>query len=152
MSGLGLALAVVVSIVLGTLGILALVFLLLRRLRGPAATEGAARVARRYPGVTVRAMDPMAHFLGLESEGVWQVRGTGVLALTDEALWFSMYFVGREIEVPRSAIRGVELVDSHLRKRVFGSKLLQVRYLREGAEERVAWRVGDPAAWQAALR
>lgn len=151
MSALGLALLIAIPTVVGIVGILALVFLLLGRLRGPAASEGAARVARRYPGVAVRRMEPMANFMGLESEGVWQIRGTGVLALTSEKLWFSMYFGSREIEVPLACIASVELVDSHLHKRYFGRKLLRVRFVREGAEERVAWLVGDPAGWMAEL-
>lgn len=147
MNGLSLALTLAVPVVLGTLGILALVFFLLGRARGPAAELGAERVARRYPGVAVRKLEPMASCFGVESAGVWQIRGAGVLALTDAHLWFSMYLVAKEVEIPLDAIREVTLVDSHLRKRQLGRKLLKVSFERDGQADSVAWLVPDPERW-----
>lgn len=147
-----MALTIAVPIVLGTLGILVVVFFLLDGLRGPATSAAVRTLAARFPGETVLRLDAMANGFGVESAGPWQLRGTGTLALTEQRLWFSMLAVSRELEIPREAIREVDLCDSFLRKRVLGRKLLRVRYERGGTEDRAAWLVAEPEAWVEALR
>jgi hypothetical protein len=110
-----------------------------------------ARIAKRYREEEILSRDLMANSFGLQSKGVFQVRGNGALVLTRGGLHFFMLLREEELRIPLDAILEAGLVRAHLGKTV-GRKLLKVRFLRDGAEDAVAWYVRDPAAWESKLR
>jgi hypothetical protein len=89
-----------------------------------------------------------ANFFGTESRGVMQIRGNGILLLTDTDLVFGMFRPSREFLIPLANIVKIELVDSHLTKTVF-QPLLKVYFTNdEGDADSVAWWVANPTEWK----
>lgn len=89
-----------------------------------------------------------ANYFGLESKGVKQIRGNGVLILTKEKLYFEMWVRPKTIiEIPNNSIQKIESVKSHLKKSRF-QKLLKVIFTTErGNVDSVAWLVRDLDEW-----
>ena len=89
-----------------------------------------------------------ANYFGLESKGVKQIRGNGVLILTKEMLYFEMWVKPKTIvKIPINSIEKIESVKSHLRKSRF-QKLLKVIFMDEqGNPDSVAWLVRDLEEW-----
>jgi len=48
-------------------------------------------IHENYNNRSVLLVDDISNFFGLESSGVWKVRGNGVLLLTEEELFFGMW-------------------------------------------------------------
>ena len=80
-----------------------------------------------------------ANFFGQQSRKSLQMRGNGVLALTQEELYFEMWHPKKVLRIPTSAILKVEITKSFLHKSVF-RKILKVVFQNEDREE-------DAAAW-----
>jgi hypothetical protein len=140
--------ATVVGLVV--LGVVALVVvigvfakLVLAGLRGPLER----RIAEQYRDEDILLKDLGANCFGLESGGVWQVRGNGGLVLTRECLHFFMFLPKKEFRVPLDAVTEVTFVKSHLGKTV-GYDLLKVRFTADGQPDSLAWFVTDPTAWR----
>ena len=92
-----------------------------------------------------------ANFFGIESLGFMQVRGNGILLLTDTDLVFGMFRPKRDCLIPLALIEKTELVESHLTKTVFQT-LLKVYFTNEeGDADSVAWWVANPAEWKNVL-
>jgi hypothetical protein len=93
-----------------------------------------------------------ANYFGLESKGLRQIRGNGVLILTQKKLYFEMWVKPKTIvEVPISSIQKIENVKSHLGKSKF-QKLLKVSFINEkGNLDSVAWLVRDLEEWMHSL-
>ncbi len=102
------------------------------------------------PGETLLAEDSRANFFGLESLGGWQLRGNGLLALTDQALVFRMLLPGRTFRIPLSDITSTELVHSHCGKSV-SRHLLKVNFRIRGLTDAMAWFIPEPAHWKGIL-
>ncbi|WP_428267366.1 hypothetical protein [Haliangium sp.] len=118
-------------------------------LRGRMQRAGERRVSERYAADVVRRSDPEANFFGFGTRGAAQVRGSGVLVLTPTELWFSRYAFRVDHAIPLERIDEVELVGSHLGKKILGRKLLLVRFHnQDGNQDSAAWMVDDPVAWQ----
>ena len=125
--------------------VLGIVFLLLRRVR----IAGQELLSEQFPGGAPALSSPSANCFGIQSRGHLQVRGNGALAITGAGLWFRGILNGLSLDVSTERLRGVELVDSHLSKQVFGRKLLKIHFLGEqGAEDSVAFLVENPGRWQ----
>jgi len=80
-----------------------------------------------------------ANFFGQQSHKSLQIRGNGVLVLTQEELYFEMWHPKKVLEISISAILKTEITKSFLHKSVF-RKLLKVVFQNENGEE-------DAAAW-----
>jgi hypothetical protein len=80
-----------------------------------------------------------ANFFGQQSRKSFQVRGNGVLLLTQEELYFEMWHPKKVLQIQISEILKVEPTKSFLHKSVF-RKLLKVVFRNENGEE-------DAAAW-----
>jgi len=93
----------------------------------------------RYP----KAKITTANFFGVESSGVWQLRGLGTIALTDSELIFERRFVRKEWHIPLTSIEAVETADSHLGKRIFQPLLKVVFRNEQGLRDSIAWYVND---------
>ncbi len=93
-----------------------------------------------------------ANSFGVESAGVWQVRGNGNLALTRHELLFAQWVPNRLLRIPRRSITDVTTVRSHLGKTV-RRDLLKVAWTTQlGTQDSIALWVGDLQGWLAALQ
>lgn len=133
------------SVLLCVLGLAALLFAVRQFIHG-LREQGRATLAARYPESDVVRSELMALSFGLQSKGVMQMRGNGVLALTRKELYFAMYVGGFSLAVPLQSIVAVTLVRSHLGK-TQGARLLHVRFTVDGGEDAIAWRVPSPELW-----
>ena len=100
-----------------------------------------------FTGVPFLMKDLTANSFGLESAGVWQVRGNGGLVLTEKALHFFMFLPQRDLRVPLDAITELTLTKSHLGKATIYD-LLKVRFSAEDKTDSIAWYLTDPQAWK----
>ena len=115
--------------------------------RRAARTEGEVRAEL---GDEVRRIDTVRG-LGLRSAGRGQVRGTGTLVLTGDALRFRQWIPRRETLIPLAAVTDVGQERWWLGKTV-GRPLLRVTWVPEGgAEDAMAWQVRDLDGWLAEL-
>lgn len=90
--------------------------------------------------------DLKANSFGVESAGVFQLRGNGGLVLTGKYLHFFMFLPGREVCVPLDAITEITITKSHLGKATIYD-LLKVHYSVAGKMDSIAWYLTDPQAW-----
>jgi hypothetical protein len=135
---------IVIASIAGGL-ILAVLFakVVLRSLRGPLE----ARIAASHGEDEILMKDLTANNFGLESKGVFQLRGNGALVLTAEELHFFMFLPRRELRVPLSAITELAIVKSHLGKATLRD-LLKVRFAAGGRPDSIAWCLAEPQAWK----
>lgn len=141
------AIEIIAWIALGTVAIVIvlvvvpkLVFSLMRR---PLET----RIAANYRPDEILLKDLQANSFGLESAGVWQLRGNGGLVLTAECLHFFMFVPKRELRVPLDAITELTFTKSHLGKATIYN-LLKVRFTVDGRSDSIAWYLTNPTAWK----
>ena len=89
-----------------------------------------------------------ANFFGIESHGVTQIRGNGILLINDTDLVFGMFQPKNDFLFPLTRIEKVEFADSHLNKTIF-QPLLKVFFTDEaGNSDSVAWWVANPTEWK----
>jgi hypothetical protein len=120
-------------------GILILLLLWLRKL----ALLRTREVLNRFEGTKVLGVKSGANFFGLESLGMAQVRGNGVLVFTERELYFEMWIPKRVFRIPLASIEFVETPRSHLGK-TKARPLLKVVFLNErGERDSMAWLVSD---------
>lgn len=106
-----------------------------------------ARIAAHYGPDDLLMQDMTANSFGLESRGVWQLRGNGALVLTKEGLHFFQFMCGADVRVPLGAITDISLTKSHLGKATIYD-LLKVRFTLDGRSDSIAWYLADPKAWK----
>ena len=88
-------------------------------------------------------VEDAANFFGQESKGSKQIRGNGVLLLTEEELFFEMWTPRKTLRIPLLSIKKIETPKSFLHKSRF-KPLLKVSYLNEMGEiDAAAWLVVD---------
>ena len=142
------ALAVVVLV----LAIVAVVFLIGALVMIPISrrTERLESEIRAELGDSLRRIDTVGG-LGLQSAGRGQVRGTGLLVLTDRELRFRQLVPQRETRIALASVADVGRERWWLGKTV-GRPLLRVTWRADdGTEDAMAWQVRDLDAWLAAL-
>jgi hypothetical protein len=134
-------------VVLGIIVILLIVSatskVILYSMKGP--LEG--RIAAQYGSNDILMKDLTANSFGLESAGVWQVRGNGALVLTPTELQFFQFLPKSDVRIPLDAITEVTFTRSHLGKATI-YKLLKVRFTLNGKADSIAWFVADSKAWK----
>lgn len=117
--------------------------LILLLLKGPLEK----RIAAKYGPDEILLKDWKANSFGLESKGVWQVRGNGALVLTKDCLHFFLFLPNRELRIPLPAITEVTFTKHHLGKATLYD-LLKVRFSGEDQLDSIAWFLSDPTAWK----
>lgn len=124
-----------------------LVFLIRKLLR-----TAMAEVYAQYPEHVRILTSPMANIFGIQSKGMKQIRGNGILLLTASQLYFRMLLPKKELLVPLRSITSVETPKSFLGK-TKGRKLLKVDFRNdvEGTDS-AAWLVPDLEKWVEAIR
>ena len=92
-----------------------------------------------------------ANYFGVESQGMTQMRGNGLLFLTSHELVFGMFTPATEVVIPLANIARIDIVKWHLGKSVF-KPLLKVYFINdEGAQDSVAWWIASPEDWKILL-
>jgi len=94
---------------------------------------------------------PGANFYGQESKGKVQMRGNGILVLTEDELYFEWLLPRREFRIPLSAIQAVETPSSFLGKTNFRPLLKVVFKNDSGQTDAMGWIVPDVEAARQAI-
>jgi len=109
-------------------------------------------VYENYKEKDIKIADDMSNFFGLESLGVWKVRGNGVLLLTEEELFFGMWKPKKDLLIPVKSIIDVINPKSHMHRSVF-RPLLKITFRNENGEtDSAAWYVRKLDEWNEILR
>jgi hypothetical protein len=87
-----------------------------------------------------------ANFFGCSDRGMAQIRGSGILVLTEEALHFEMLFPERKSRISLDKISGIETPGSFLGK-TKGRKLLKIDHLKDSKPVSSAWLVNYLDDW-----
>ncbi|MBU1043087.1 MAG: hypothetical protein KJ915_01660 [Candidatus Omnitrophica bacterium] len=94
----------------------------------------------------------MGVFFGQESLGMAQIRGNGVLVLTDEELFFKMWAPAKELSIKLSDIIGLEMPKSFLSKTKF-KPLLKIMFKNQKKQpDAAAWLVGNLSDWHKSIQ
>ena len=105
------------------------------------------KVRKRFAGQNILCFDAGANFFGVKTCGMGQVRGNGVLVLTENELFFEMWMPSKEVRIFLSTVKSVENVNIFLGK-TKGWPLVRVNFTNEsGKEDAAAWLVGNPKEW-----
>jgi len=104
-------------------------------------------IEEQFTGKNILLTSRGANFFGQESKGLGQVRGNGVLLLTDKELYFGMWTPKKELKIPIVAIKSIETPKSFLGKSAL-RKLLKVVFENYmGDLDAAAWYVKDLVPW-----
>ncbi len=95
--------------------------------------------------------DDMANFFGLESLGVWKIRGNGVLLLTKEELIFGIWKPKRDLLILVRNIIEISNPKSHMHRSVFRPLLKIVFKNERGESDSAAWYVRELDKWNQIL-
>jgi len=88
-----------------------------------------------------------ANFFGLQTLGIGQLRGTGLLVLAERNIIFNLYIPKKEFRIPLKSIIRIESPKSHLGK-TKSRRLLKIVFINnKGEEDSIAWDVGDLENW-----
>ena len=113
------ALIIAIPIVLGVFCLL----VILKFIMGNVNKNLLKEVDERFAGRKI-IMKGKANFFGQKSRGVGQIRGNGMLVLTEDELWFLLAMPQDEYSIDFKSIISVTTVKSHLGKTVFLSLAL----------------------------
>ncbi len=134
--------------IMGSLLLAAGLVFMLRKLLQTARAE----VYAEYPAHVRILTSPMANLFGVQSGGMKQIRGNGILLLTASQIYFRMLLPRRELLVPLRSVTSVETPKSFLGK-TKGRKLLKVDFRNDtGGTDSVAWLVSDLEKWVETIR
>ncbi len=98
-------------------------------------------------GEKILLSEKSANFFGQKSQGHTQIRGNGILILTDRMLYFKMWMPDKTIQIPLEWINKIEKVNGFLGKTKFRPLFKITFYNKYGLEDEVAWLVQDPDKW-----
>ena len=88
-----------------------------------------------------------ANSFGQESKGLSQIRGLGLLILTNRELIFGMYIPKRDLLILLDYIHKVSTPKSHLGKTRF-KPLLKIEFTNnQGESDSIAWQIRDLDLW-----
>ncbi|MFX0136171.1 MAG: hypothetical protein ACFFDN_21205, partial [Candidatus Hodarchaeota archaeon] len=110
-----------------------------------------SEIHEKYKDKNVLLADDMSNFFGIESLGVWKVRGNGVLLLTEEELFFGMWKPKREFLIQIKSITEISNQKSHMKRSIF-RPLLKIVFKNENGEiDSAAWYVRHLDKWNEVL-
>lgn len=145
LGGLGFVLLLLLALAAFFVVVFGGAFVVLKRF----ARQKEAIVSAHYPNAL--HVDRAASFFGQESRGVTQMRGNGILILTDTELLFQMWVPNQEFRIPLRSIQSLDNPSSFLGKSRF-TPLLKVIYTNEQeATDAMAWQVPDLTVWMRLL-
>ncbi|TFG03769.1 MAG: hypothetical protein EU542_00935 [Promethearchaeota archaeon] len=104
-------------------------------------------IKQKFAGNDILLTSRGANFFGQESKGLGQIRGNGVLLLTNKELYFGMWTPKKDLKIPIVAIKSIENPKSFLGKSVL-RKLLKINFINDGDDlDAAAWYVKDLVSW-----
>jgi len=110
-----------------------------------------SEIREKYKDENVLIINDTSNFFGLESLGVWKVRGSGVLLLTEEELFFGMWKPKKELLIPVKSIIKVTNPKSHMHRSAF-RPLLKITFNNEkGESDSAAWYIRNLDKWNDVL-
>ncbi|MHA1292726.1 MAG: hypothetical protein ACTSQJ_08685 [Promethearchaeota archaeon] len=92
-----------------------------------------------------------ANFFGQKSIGWKQIRGNGVLILTEEELYFEMWHPKRILQIPIKFVQKIETPKSFLGKSKFKRLLKVVFKSKNNIIDSAAWLVNKLDRWKISL-
>jgi len=108
-------------------------------------------IHEKYNDKNILLSDDISNFFGLESSGIWKVRGNGVLLLTEVELFFGLWKPKKELSIPIKSILQVTNPKSYMHRSVF-RPLLKVIFTHENGEiDSAAWYVRKLEDWNKIL-
>lgn len=108
-------------------------------------------IYHKYKEKQILIADDISNFFGLESAGVWKVRGNGVLLLTEEDLFFGMWKPKKDLLIPVKSIIDITNAKSHMHKSVI-KPLLKITFRNDNGEiDSAAWYVRKLDEWNKIL-
>ncbi|MFH1062197.1 MAG: hypothetical protein V1747_04835 [Candidatus Omnitrophota bacterium] len=111
----------------------------------------AEEVLLKFKDKKIYGISSSANFFGQESLGMAQVRGNGVLVLTENELFFQMWAPRKELSIKNTDIREVKIPRTFLGK-TKGKLLLNVLFKnKKGNVDSAAWLVNNLSDWQSAI-
>jgi len=119
--------------------LLAAVSIAIRKLQ----TKREKEVLTKFKGKRILRIIQDANFFGQESLGYFQLRGNGILVVTEEELYFEMWYPEKKFRIPLSSLLSIETTGSHLGK-TRGRPLLKVIFRNgKGRKDSMAWLIAD---------
>ena len=108
-------------------------------------------VHEKYNDKHVLIVDDISNFFGLESSGVWKIRGNGILLLTEEDLFFGMWKPKKDLLIPVKSIIEVSNPKSHMHRSIL-RPLLKITFTDENGDiDSAAWYVRKLNDWNSVL-
>ncbi|MFW6139842.1 MAG: hypothetical protein ACOC5S_00625 [Acidobacteriota bacterium] len=105
-------------------------------------------ISQRYLGQNIVLKDNSANFFGKKSLKSRQFRGNGILILTEEEIYFSMFIPRKEVIVSLDSIQDIETPTRFLGKTKF-KPLLKINFEAcQEVQDSAAWLVKDVKKWK----
>jgi len=109
-------------------------------------------IHEKFKDKHVLIADDISNFFGLESAGIWKIRGNGVLLLTEEELFFGMWKPKKDLLIPVNSIIEVTNPKSHMHRSV-SRPLLKITFKDQNGEiNSAAWFVSKLEEWNEFVR
>jgi len=108
-------------------------------------------IYEKFKDKEILISDDKANFFGLESLGVWKVRGNGVLLLAKEELFFGMWKPKRDLLILVRNIIEISNPKSHMHRSVYRPLLKIVFKNDRGESDSAAWYVRELNKWNQIL-
>lgn len=110
------------------------------------------RIERMFPREKIVATSFGVSYFGLSSEPGGPARSSGVLVLLNDGIYYHARFGKRELYIPASSMRGIEIVLSHKGRPLY-QKAISVRFVdAAGNEVRGVFRIPMPDRWLQTMR
>lgn len=133
-------------IVISILAILVITLLILFSIIKKKRVEQISAVNAEFAEKRVLFSDYSANFFGRQSNGMKQIKGNGILLVTDQEVYFSLLMPRREITIPVKEIIAVKSETSFLGKSKFKPLLIVQFNGSDGNLDAVAWLIHDLSA------
>ena len=114
--------------------------------------QKSSKLYNEYKDEKIKEFDSKANFMGRKSAGYKQIRGNGVLLLTEEEIVFERWFPEKRIVIPINSVQNTEIVNSFLGKSKSKS-ILKIDFRdKEGNSDSCGWIVEDYEDWIANIK
>ncbi len=108
-------------------------------------------IHEKYDDKKILLVDDISNFFGLESSGVWKIRGNGVLLVTVEDLFFGMWKPKKDLLIPVKSIIEFSNPKSHVHRSIL-KPLLKITFTNENGDiDSAAWYVRKLNDWNSVL-
>ncbi|MHA1784934.1 MAG: hypothetical protein ACTSVY_10790 [Candidatus Helarchaeota archaeon] len=108
------------------------------------------KILTRFKDKKIFLVSIMANFFGIESKGHRQIRGNGVLILTEDELFFQLLLPKREYLIPISSMVKISKPKHHLKKIKF-IRLLKITFKHNNVIDSAAWYLKNLDEWISTL-